>query len=143
MTDPETSELTRALYACISGPAGAPRNWELQDSLFAPGGHSYVLHRTDDGNREAEVLTPDEYRRTRQPYFDANDFYEVEVAHHATIRGDIAHVFSEYESRRTPDGPAFDRGVNGIMLVRIGGRWRVTSISWEAGPIASSLRATR
>ena len=84
---------------------------------------------------------PAEYRATRQPYFDANDFYEVEIAHQATIRGDIAHAFSEYESRRTPDGPAFDRGVNGIMFVRIGGQWRVTSIAWEAGPIATSLRS--
>ena len=143
MSSNETSEVARALYACISGPAGAPRNWELHDSLFAPGGHSYVLHRTADGLRQAEVLTPEQYRSTRQPYFDANDFYEVEIGHHATIRGDIAHVFSEYESRRTPDGPAFDRGVNGIMLVRIGGQWRVTSISWEAGPIATSLWAAR
>ena len=144
MSNTETAAVARALYACISGPAGAPRNWELHDSLFAPGGHSYVLHRTTDGHRDAEVLTPAQYRSTRQPYFDTNDFYEVETAHHATIRGDIAHVFSEYESRRTPDGPAFDRGVNGIMLVRIAGLWRVTSIAWEAGSIATSLReATR
>jgi hypothetical protein len=140
MSSTETSEVTRQLYACISGVAGAPRNWELQDSLFAPGAHSYVLHRTADGTREAEVLSVAEYRQTRQPYFDEHDFYEVEVAHQATICGDIAHVFSEYESRRSPDGPAFDRGVNGIMLVRIRGAWRVTSISWEAGPIAASLR---
>lgn len=141
MSATETSEVARALYDCISGVAGAPRNWELHDSLFAPGGHSYVLHRGPDGHKQAEVLTAAEYRATRQPYFDANDFYEVEIAHQATIRGDIAHAFSEYESRRTPDGPAFDRGVNGIMFVRIGGQWRVTSIAWEAGPIATSLRA--
>ena len=96
-----------------------------------------------DGHREAEVLTAAQYRSTRQAYFDSNDFYEVEVAHHVVIRGDIAQAFSEYESRRTPDGPAFDRGVNGIMFVRIGGRWRVTSIAWEAGPIATSLRDSR
>jgi len=135
----ETSDVAAALYACISGVAGAPRNWELHDSLFAPGGCSYVLHRGADGRRHAEVLTPAQYRASRQPYFDTNDFYEVEIAHQAEIRGDIAHAFSEYESRRTPDGPAFDRGVNGIMFVRIGGQWRVTSIAWEAGAIATSL----
>ena len=84
MSSNETAEVARALYACISGPAGAPRNWELHDSLFAPGGHSYVLHRTADGNREAEVLTPAQYRSTRQPYFNTNDFYEVE--------GDVAYT---------------------------------------------------
>ena len=143
MNGHETFQLTQVLYATISGPAGAPRDWDRHDSLFAPGGHSYVLHRTEDGHRRAEVLTPAEYRATRQPYFDANDFYEVETAHHVVVRGDIAQVFSEYESRRTPDGPAFDSGVNGIMVVRIGGQWRITSISWEAGPIATSLQGKR
>ena len=139
----DTRELTTALYSAISGPAGAPRNWELQDSLFAPGACSYVLHRRPDGTYEAEILTTAQYRATRQPYFDTNDFYEVEVGHHAEVRGNAAIVFSDYESRRTPDGPAFDRGTNTMMLVRLGGAWRITSISWEAGPIATAIRNQR
>ena len=139
----DTRELTRRLYSAISGPAGAPRNWELQDSLFAPGAHSYVLHTTADGGREAEVLTTEQYRATRQPYFDSNDFYEVEVGHHAEVRGNTAVIFSDYESRRTADGPAFDRGTNTIMLIRVDGEWQITSISWEAGPIATALWRNR
>ena len=139
----DTRELTRALYSAISGPAGAPRKWELQDSLFAPGACSYVLHTTADGGREAEVLTTEQYRTTRQPYFDSNDFYEVEIRHHAEVRGNTAIVFSDYESRRTPNGPAFDRGTNTIMLIRVDGEWRITSISWEAGPIATALWRNR
>ena len=135
--------LTRSLYAAISGPAGAPRNWPVQDAHFAPGACSYVLHRKADGTFEAEVLTPAQYRATRQPYFDTNDFYEVEVAHHAEVRGNTAIIFSDYESRRTPDGPAFDRGTNTLMLIRLGGEWRITSISWEAGPIATELWSKR
>jgi hypothetical protein len=137
----QTSDIVQALYSSISGPAGAPRNWHLNDSLFAPGAHSYVLHRRADGTHDADVLTQEQYRQTRQPYFDANDFYEVEVAHHADVRGNTALVYSDYESRRTADGPAFDRGTNAIMMVRLGGAWRITSISWEAGPIATALRA--
>jgi hypothetical protein len=98
-----------------------------------------VLHTTAEGGREAEVLTTEQYRTTRQPYFDANDFYEVEIGHHAEVRGNTAVVFSDYESRRTPSGPAFDRGTNTIMLIRVDGEWRITSISWEAGPIATAL----
>lgn len=140
MNHDDTSSLARTLYATISGKAGEPRNWTLHDTLFAPGACSYVLHATGDGRREAEVLTQSEYRATRQPYFDRNDFYEVEVGHDAHVRGNTALVFSEYESRRTPDGPAFDHGVNAIMMVRLDGVWRITSISWEAGPIAARLR---
>ena len=135
----DTRAITRLLYSAISGPAGAPRQWELQDLLFAPDARSYVLHTTADGGREAEVLTTEQYRATRQPYFDSNDFYEVEVGHHAEVRGNAAVVFSDYESRRTPDGPAFDRGTNTMMMIRLDGEWRITSISWEAGPIATAL----
>lgn len=142
MTVHETSRVVQALYATISGKAGEPRNWTLHDSLFAPGAHSYVLHASANGTREAESLTNAQYRATRQSYFDANDFYEVEIAHDAHVRGNTALVFSDYESRRTPEGPAFDRGVNAIMMIRLHGEWRITSIAWEAGPIASSLRST-
>ena len=140
MNNDDTSAIARTLYGTISGPARAPRDWTLHDSLFAPGACSYVMHRNEDGTFEPEVLTNAQYRTTRQPYFDANDFYEVEVAHHAEVRGSAAVVFSDYESRRTPDGPAFDRGTNTIMMIRIAGAWRITSISWEAGPIATRLR---
>jgi hypothetical protein len=141
--DNDLRSLTRSLYAAISGPAGAPRNWAVQDALFAPDACSYVLHRTSNGLFEAEVLTQEQYRTTRQPYFDANDFYEVEVGHHAEVRGNAAIIFSDYESRHTPDGPAFDRGTNTLMLVRLGGEWRITSVSWEAGPIATELWSRR
>jgi hypothetical protein len=141
--DNDLRSLTRSLYAAISGPAGAPRNWTVQDAHFAPDACSYVLHRTSDGLFEAEVLTQEQYRTTRQPYFDANDFYEVEVGHHAEVRGNAAIIFSDYESRHTPDGPAFDRGTNTLMLVRLGGEWRITSVSWEAGPIATELWSRR
>jgi hypothetical protein len=137
--DNDLRSLTRSLYAAISGPAGAPRNWAVQDAHFAPGACSYVLHRKDDGTFEAEILTQAQYRETRQPYFDANDFHEVEVGHHAEVRRNTAIIFSDYESRRTPDGPPFDRGTNTLMLVRLAGEWRITSISWEAGPIATAL----
>ena len=140
MTDTEISRVIQALYSTISGKAGAPRDWQLHDTLFAPGAHSYVLHARADGTREAESLTNEQYRSTRQSYFDGNDFYEVEVGHAALVRGNTALVFSDYESRRTPDGPAFDSGVNAIMLIRLDGEWRITSIAWEAGPIATELR---
>lgn len=139
MNSDDTSQVTKALYSAISGPAGAPRNWPLHDSLFALGACSYVLHRDDNDTRRAEVLTQEQYRTTRQKYFDEYDFYEVETAHAAVVRGDMALVYSEYDSRRTPDGPAFETGVNALMMVRLGGEWRITSIAWYAGSAAALL----
>jgi hypothetical protein len=140
MTTDDTNSVTRALYATISGVAGAPRNWALHDSLFAPGAHSYVLHPDTDGTRQAEVLTMEQYRSTRQAFFDSSDFYEIEKGHHATVRGDIALVYSEYDARYAPDGPAFETGVNALMMIRLAGGWRITSIAWNAGGIAARIR---
>ena len=140
MNSDDTSRVTKALYSAISGPAGAPRNWPLHDSLFAPGACSYVLHRDQNGTRQAEILTQEQYRTTRRKYFEEYNFYEVETAHSAVVRGDMALAYSEYDSRRTPDGPPFETGVNALMMVRLGGEWRITSIAWYAGSAAALLR---
>jgi hypothetical protein len=43
----------------------------------------------------------------------------------------LAHVLSTYESRRTPDGPVFARGVNSIDLFWDGIRWWIASAVWD------------
>ena len=46
--------------------------------------------------------------------------------------GDIAHVFSTYESRHaSSDDKPFARGINSFQLVRIGDDWKVLTIFWE------------
>ena len=44
----------------------------------------------------------------------------------------IAHVFSTYESRREKDAAPFARGINSFQLVKLGPRWWVASIMWDA-----------
>lgn len=125
------------LYRAISGPAGE-RNWEIHSACFAPGARMCVL--TQRGNAVThESLTPDEYRRSRTPFFASNDFYEVETARQVQESGPVAHVLSAYECRRTPDGPAFASGVNSIQLIRLPTGWKILSILWEATPFAARL----
>ena len=54
-----------------------------------------------------------------------------EIARTVEQYGDIAHVFSTYQARRTANGPVFMRGINSFQLVRHGGRWWVVSIMWQ------------
>ena len=61
-------------------------------------------------------------------------FFEREIARKTEAYGNIMHVFSTYESRRTGD-PAekpFARGINSIQLLKDGNRWWVVSIFWDA-----------
>ena len=73
----------------------------------------------------------------------AGGFYEREV-HRVTRRyGSIAHVFSTYETRRSPAGPVAYRGVNSLQLFHDGERWWIASATWQSerpgAPIPAEL----
>ena len=120
------------MYAMISGPAG-PRDWSRQEKCFLP---EAVQVRTwvDDQDRPVKkAMRLDEYARDTQPFFDANDFYEVETARRVDLFGNIAHVWSAYEARRSPDDAEPERrGINSIQLFRdpdLG--WRIIHMIWD------------
>ena len=134
----EIQNVVNLLYQAISGPAG-PRDWELSARLFAPNGRMVVAHQHSDGSLELQPLSVDDYRRTRAPYFSANDFYEREAHSDVQIIGNLAHVVSHYESRHHPDEAPFETGVNFIQLVRLEDGWKILHTMWEAGQIAIKL----
>ena len=54
-------------------------------------------------------------------------FYEVEVHRIVQQFGNLAHVWSTYEMRISPDGAEFDRGISSVSLYYDENRWRVAS----------------
>lgn len=122
-----------AVYDVISGPAGQKRDWDRERSLFAPGARLIPTSVHPDGTREARVLTVEEYIARVEPIFEKENFYEREAARRVEQFGQIAHVFSTYESRRVPeDAEPFQRGINSIQLMNDGKRWWVMTIFWQA-----------
>src|SRR4029077_5271584 len=95
----------RACYDVISGPAGT-RDWARFHSLFADGARLIPVRTTPQGSSPA-VMTPADYEKRAGVNFDKTAFYESEVAHRVETFGDIAHVFSTYESRRAPGDKPF------------------------------------
>lgn len=134
-------ELMTALYASISGPAGAPRDWALNDSLYMPNAAVAVVRRRDGGPADVEMLTVADYRRTREPFLLQNGFFESETGRQVALHGPLAHVVSEYESRWRPDEAPFETGTNLLQLVETPGGWRVLAISWIAGVAATRIPA--
>src|SRR5262249_39417995 len=57
-----------AVYAVISGPAGAPRDWDRFRSLYLPGARMIPSRRDDKGVR-AFVVSPDEYATRAKDFF--------------------------------------------------------------------------
>jgi hypothetical protein len=126
--------IIKALYESISGPAGAPRQWERDRALYAPGALMIPMRPpsvTKDGRGAAEILDFDGYVKSRTPFFAANSFYEVEIARKEFRFGAMAHVLSAYEGRETPNGKLIKRGINSIQLFHDGTRWWVVSIMWD------------
>jgi hypothetical protein len=58
-------------------------------------------------------------------------FWEGELWRETRQFEDVAHVLSAYETRRTRDSEALNRGVNSIQLFRRDGRWWVSAMIWR------------
>jgi hypothetical protein len=132
MNDYETVDaILGTLYRVISGPAGQARDWALYRSLFLPDAHSILAIAKPGEAPRARVLDVEGYIRRTDPYFQANDFWEVETDRKTETFGNIAHVLSFYESRREEHGASFTHGVNSIQLFYDGTRWWIASVMWN------------
>lgn len=123
--------IVAALYEVISGPEGEPRDWTRFRSLFVEDARLIPAGRAR-GVAYIQALTPEEYIERAGPALEQG-FFEREIARTTERFGDIAHVFSTYESRRREtDVEPFDRGINSIQLFRGDDGWRIVTIFWTA-----------
>lgn len=124
--------VVQALYEVISGPAGAPRDWERERKLFFPGARLVPTRLGPDGRPVADVFDLDGYIASRTPMFEKDSFFETEIGRRTFVFGNIAHVLSSYELSRAQGEKPFVRGVNSIQLYHDGKRWWVLSIVWDS-----------
>lgn len=123
-----------ALYDVISGPKGQPRDWRRLRSLFLPDGRLIParadrnLHRSD-----AVVLTIEGYIERSSSRMMEEGFFERGVHNEVQEFGNIAHVWSTFESRHAPsDAKPFARGINSIQLLKSGGRYYIVEVLWDS-----------
>ena len=120
------------MYAMISGPAG-PRDWSRQASCFVPDAHQVRTWVDEQGRPQRLVMSLEEYAANTTPFFSENAFYEIETSRRIDLFGNIAHVWSAYEARRSPDDADVERrGINSIQLFRdpdLG--WRIIHMIWD------------
>ena len=122
-----------ALYEVISGPAGAPRNWNRMRALFAPDARLSVILPQPGGGFALRAMTVEDYISRNMSAFITNGFYEREIARSTETFGQLVHVFSTYELLRAPhDAKPFMRGINSIQLYHDGKRWWIANLVWRA-----------
>jgi hypothetical protein len=122
-----------AVYDVISGPAKSTRNWDRFRSLFVPGARLIPTVRRTTGEVQTRVLTPEDYITRSGPFLEQNGFFEREISKRVEKFGNIAHVFSTYESRHAKEEEKpFARGINSFQLMNDGKRWWIVTIFWQA-----------
>ena len=124
--------IVAALYDVISGPAGAPRDWDRMRALFAPEGKMAAVGARPDGSFGMRSMAVEDYIARNAKHFATDGFFETELARTSDAFGQIVHVFSTYEARKAPDTAPFMRGINSIQLYNDGTRWWIVSVLWRA-----------
>ena len=97
--------ILKAYYAVVSGPAGFEYQAERDRSLHAP---NAIITRVTDGGELRRHTVAVEQESLTEPYPEG--FYEAETNRIVHQYRNLAQVWSTYELRRTPYGPAFTRG---------------------------------
>jgi hypothetical protein len=125
-------EAIQRLYEVISFSEGAAPDWAGMRTLFAP-------------TARITRVTPEAVDALDLPGFEAMftelldcgavlSFFEYETARRVELFGAVAHVLSEYETKRGPEAVTpFGRGINSIQLLWTGDRWSVLSLLWDEG----------
>jgi hypothetical protein len=125
--------IMKAVYEVISGDAGKARDWDRFRTLFHKDARMIPSGKNPTtGVTGARVLSPKDYIKRVEPVFAKEGFYEREKARRVEIYGNIAQVFSTYESFHSlTDKKPFMRGINSFQLLNDGKRWWVITIFWQ------------
>jgi hypothetical protein len=124
------SATVKASYDAISCSPGQVLNLDRFRSLFLP--HAQLVSVSlKEGHGLAHVMTMDEFSKMVVGSVGKGGHVEHELAERVEIYGNIANVWSSYESRNTPDDPHIMRGINSIQLFNDGKRWWISGAQWQ------------
>lgn len=123
--------ILHAFYDVISGPAGQPRQWSRDRTLYIPDVHFVSLSTDSAGHVRADVVTHQMFVDRSNPSLVRRGFFETEIHRTTTRFGNVVHVFSTYEMRERAEGPVFGRGINSIELFWDGTRWWIAAAQWD------------
>jgi len=122
-------QLITAIDEAVSGPADKDRTC-FRDVLL-PDARLIPVSKQLDGTIAPRILSVDGWIDAVRKR-GSGVFYERQIKVKSEVYGPIAHLWSTYEVRPTPDGKAEVRGINSIQAVFDGACWRVIEITWHA-----------
>lgn len=117
--------LIKASYEVVSGEKGAKRQWGRDDYLHHP---KAVYSYFDRQKQEQSTMTLQEFHKETDDMVFDTAFYENEINREVRLFGNVAHVWSTYETTLEKGGKVERRGINSIQLIFENNRWYI--ISW-------------
>jgi hypothetical protein len=133
LSTPESVVL--ALYEAISGPQGVERDWDLLRALFDTRARFLIGRWREESGQFRDAVCEwdlDGFIEEGRAFWLEDGFWETQLVSRTESYGNVAHVFSSYESRigaETSD--PVGRGINSIQLLKHAGRWWITGIVWD------------
>lgn len=125
----DLNAIIAAMYESVCFEPGERIDWKRQDEIFARGAR--LVRISDDGVFEFDA---ESYKADLDAMFDSGvltSFWEGELWRETRQFGEMAHVLSAYETRRSRGGEILNRGVNSIQLYRRDGRWWISAMLWR------------
>ncbi|WP_445383251.1 hypothetical protein [Robiginitalea sp. IMCC43444] len=113
--------IIKAYYEVVSGPAGEAADIERDRSLHHPDAWVAISNMDEEGHPRVRVMRLEEFHGDNKPR--TQGFWERETSREVKRKGNMAQVWSRKEISRTPEGEAFEKGVNNITLFYDGSRW--------------------
>jgi hypothetical protein len=137
------------LYAAVTRVKGAPFAWDRLRAITLP--FTLMLPQRRTAESEDRPMTVEQFiawidEGWRPVIGTASDrgFFERQLKLVVHQYGDIAMAFTSYEKGSDEPRAVQGRGINTVQLVRRGGRWFITAITWDeestAGPIPAEYR---
>ena len=126
-------DIVRAFYAAISTPAGGKLDQTRLRSLFVPGGR-IAASVPPNSSRTADVrfLSLEEYAAISDSQTDTSGFFDRNTANQIERFGEMAHVYSTFESRTNlDDQKPIRRGMKSFELLKSADRWYIVEVYWD------------
>ncbi len=119
--------IVKATYEVVSGEQGAKRNWERDRSLHHPAA-IYAFQDSVEGKLQQVVIPVSDFHQETDTLVGTTGFYESEINREVRVFGNVAQVWSTYQTQFESNGPVMRRGINSIQLFCDQDRWWI--ISW-------------
>lgn len=119
-------------YSVLSGEKGQKRDWTLFKFLFHADGKLITSGKNNESQFQIRYMKPDDYVKSSGKWIVDNGFIQKEVHRTVDAFGNIAQVFSTFETfHSNEDKEPFMRGINSIQLLNDGKRWWIINVFWD------------